>query len=243
MIQLNSVAKSFTLHTQGGTRLLVLEGLSFEVKPGESVALMGPSGIGKSSILRMIYGNYAVDRGSILVRHRGSIVDVAGALPGAILGMRRWTLGYVSQFLRVIPRVPALKVVMEPLLERGMDECEARQKAEAMLRCLHIPERLWSLSPTTFSGGEQQRINIARVLAPDYPILLLDEPTASLDTENSKTVVGLISRAREAGAAIVGVYHDPWLRSCLADRTVEVGSFSSSTTMGVGDPAQQPQER
>jgi len=230
VLRLEAVAKSFTLHTQGGASLTVFRNLTFEVRRGESVALTGPSGIGKSSILRMIYGNYAADRGRILVRNRGAVVDVTKASAACVLWLRRWTLGYVSQFLRVIPRVPTLQIVMEPLLERGVDAGRARERAEAVLHRLRIPERLWSLSPTTFSGGEQQRVNIARVWAGDYPVLLLDEPTASLDPANREIVVELIGRARERGTALLGVYHDPELRCRVAERTVDVGAFATSET-------------
>ncbi|SMC23646.1 alpha-D-ribose 1-methylphosphonate 5-triphosphate synthase subunit PhnL [Desulfacinum hydrothermale DSM 13146] len=228
MLRLESVSKSFTLHTQGGARLCVLRNLSLAVRQGESVALTGPSGIGKSSILRMIYGNYAVDRGRILVRNRGVVVDVTTASAACVLWLRRWTLGYVSQFLRVIPRVPTRQIVMEPLLERGVDPGRARERAEAVLIRLQIPKRLWDLSPTTFSGGEQQRVNIARVLVGEYPVLLLDEPTASLDPANREIVVEMIGRARERGTALLGVYHDPELRCRVAERTVDVGAFATS---------------
>ncbi|SHE95152.1 alpha-D-ribose 1-methylphosphonate 5-triphosphate synthase subunit PhnL [Desulfacinum infernum DSM 9756] len=234
VLRLEAVAKSFTLHTQGGASLTVFRNLTFEVRRGESVALTGPSGIGKSSILRMIYGNYAADRGRILVRNRGAVVDVTKASAASVLWLRRWTLGYVSQFLRVIPRVPALQIVMEPLLERGVDAGRARERAEAVLHRLQIPERLWSLSPTTFSGGEQQRVNIARVWAGDYPVLLLDEPTASLDPGNREIVVELIGQARESGTALLGVYHDPELRGRIAERTVDVGAFATSATSEEG---------
>ncbi|MHA1529669.1 MAG: phosphonate C-P lyase system protein PhnL [Alphaproteobacteria bacterium] len=222
MILVEGVAKSFTLHNQGGAVIPVLEGAGLRVAPGECVALTGASGCGKSTLMRMIYGNYLAERGSILVGG----VEVAGAEPRAILALRRETLGYVSQFLRVVPRVPALEVVAEPCLAIGMNRREAEARARALLARLGIPETLWGLSPLTFSGGEQQRVNIARGFAHEYPAMLLDEPTASLDEANRETVLELIGEAKARGAAIVGIFHDRAVRARLADREVDVGLFA-----------------
>ncbi|MDE4304776.1 phosphonate C-P lyase system protein PhnL [Phaeobacter gallaeciensis] len=222
MIELQNVSKSFTLHNQGSAVIPVMEGATLSVKPGECVGLVGASGAGKSTLMRLIYGNYLAASGSILVGG----TDVAQAEPREILALRRKTLGYVSQFLRVVPRVPALDVVAEPLLSVGTPIEEAREKAATLLAQLNIPERLWSLSPTTFSGGEQQRVNIARGFAYDYPALLLDEPTASLDAQNRATVLGLIEGAKARGAAIVGIFHDEAAREQVCDRFVDVSGFT-----------------
>ena len=221
MIELEDVAKSFTLHNQGGVRLPVMAGARLSVAPGECVALTGPSGAGKSTLMRMIYGNYLTGSGRIRV---GGF-DIARAAPREIIRLRRETLGHVSQFLRVVPRVPAVEVVAEPCLALGMDEATARDRAERLLARLNIPERLWSLSPLTFSGGEQQRVNIARGFAHDYPALLLDEPTASLDVANRDEVLGLIREAKGRGAAILGIFHDATARAEICDREVDVGAF------------------
>ena len=214
----SDVAKSFVMHLRDGIRLSVVSGVSFSVKAGECAVLGGPSGAGKSSILKMLYGNYAVDAGQIIVSHDGALVDIAAAGPRTVLAVRRRTIGYVSQFLRVIPRVPALEIVAEPALLRGVSRAEAEARACELLARLRIPERLWPLAPATFSGGEQQRVNIARGFAVSYPVLLLDEPTASLDAENREVVSGLIVEAREQGAAIVGVFHDEDTRARVATR-------------------------
>lgn len=229
MLRVESVAKTFTLHGHGGVRLCVLQNFDLELLRGESVALIGPSGIGKSSVLRMIYGNYAVDRGRILVRCGTTFIDMAAAGPQTVLRVRRDTVGYVSQFLRVIPRVSTLDVLMEPLLNQGVPEEDARKQAQDMLLRLDISPKLWGLSPTTFSGGEQQRVNIARVFLCPYPILLLDEPTASLDPRNRDTVITLIREAWRRGAAILGVYHDPLVRRQAADRVVSLEPFASTS--------------
>jgi alpha-D-ribose 1-methylphosphonate 5-triphosphate synthase subunit PhnL len=222
MILVDRVAKSFILHNQGGVVIPVLEGAELRVAPGECVGLTGESGAGKSTLMRMIYGNYLTQSGSIRV---GGI-EVASVEPREILKLRREVLGYVSQFLRVVPRVPALAVVAEPCLAVGMEPGVAEERARILLARLRIPEALWGLSPLTFSGGEQQRVNIARGFAHEYPAMLLDEPTASLDEVNRETVLELICEAKGRGAAIVGIFHDRAVRERVADREVDVSRFS-----------------
>jgi alpha-D-ribose 1-methylphosphonate 5-triphosphate synthase subunit PhnL len=215
-LRIIGLTKSFTLHNQGGSRLDVLNSVDLAVSAGECVALHGRSGAGKSSLLRAIYGNYLPQGGHILVRHGDGVVDMATAPPRLILEVRRQTMGYVSQFLRVIPRVPTLDIVAEPLLRLGVEPEIARERAGAMLERLAIRRRLWPLAPATFSGGEQQRVNIARGLVADLPVLLLDEPTAALDAENRAAVIEVIKAARDRGAAIVGIFHDREVREALA---------------------------
>ena len=222
MIELIDVSKSFTLHNQGSAVIPVMQGAGLKVAPGECVALTGASGAGKSTLMRVIYGNYLAASGQVLV---GGL-DVARAEPREILALRRDILGYVSQFLRVVPRVPTLEVVAEPLLAVGHDKAAALDKAAGLLGRLNIPEHLWTLSPTTFSGGEQQRVNIARGFAHEYPALLLDEPTASLDAKNRETVLALIHEAKARGAAIVGIFHDLDARQQVCDREVDVSQFT-----------------
>jgi alpha-D-ribose 1-methylphosphonate 5-triphosphate synthase subunit PhnL len=215
-LELRDVGKSFTMHLQGGLRLSVLAGISFAVQAGECVVLDGRSGLGKSTVLKMIFGNYRCDSGQILVRHDGEVVDVATATPRQMLQLRRRTIGYVSQFLRAVPRVPAIDVVAEPLLLAGTPPEVARNKSAEMLHELNIPETLWRIPPATFSGGEQQRVNIARALIAEHPILLLDEPTASLDAQNRSRVLALLAARRAAGTAMVGTFHDGEARSRVA---------------------------
>lgn len=222
----SNVAKTFTMHLQGGITLPVVRRVSFHVEAGECAVLGGPSGAGKSSILKMLYGNYASDEGSIVVRHGATSVDVATASPRTVLAVRRETIGYVSQFLRVVPRVSALDVVAEPLVQRGTDAHDAQETARALLARLNLPERLWSLPPATFSGGEQQRVNIARGFITDHPVLLLDEPTASLDARNRAVVIELIAEKKRAGTALLGIFHDADVREAVADRIIDVTAFS-----------------
>ena len=222
MIDVRGLGKSFTLHNQGSVVIPVMEGAEVTVRPGECVGLIGASGSGKSTLMRMIWGNYLAQSGSIRV----GTLDVATAEPRQIMALRRQTLGYVSQFLRVVPRVPTLDVVAEPLRVLGVPVDTARARAVELLARLNIPERLWTLSPTTFSGGEQQRVNIARGFAHGYPALLLDEPTASLDAANREVVLCLIEEAKARGAAIMGIFHDEGARDRLCDRVVNVTAFT-----------------
>ena len=222
----SEVFKSFTMHLRDGIRLPVVADVSFSVASESCVVLGGPSGIGKSSLLKMIYGNYAVDRGQILVRHHGRIVDLAAADPRTVLDVRRHTLGYVSQFLRTVPRVAAIDVVAEPLLARGESPAAAKERAAALLARLNLPEELWQLPPATFSGGEQQRVNIARGFITDHAILLLDEPTASLDARNRRVVIDMIEDKKRNGVALLGIFHDEEVREAVADHILDVSKFS-----------------
>ncbi|MEM6488738.1 MAG: phosphonate C-P lyase system protein PhnL [Pseudomonadota bacterium] len=222
MISVNNVEKKFRLYLHGEAELGVVQNATFHVAAGECVALTGPSGAGKSTLMRIVYGNYLADGGSVRVGG----TEIVGAHPRTLLALRRRTLGYVSQFLRVLPRVPTLDVVAEPLAHAGVAMDEARTRAAAMLARLNVPRALWPLSPVTFSGGEQQRINIARGMALAYPALLVDEPTASLDAANRRVVLDLMVEAKARGAAILGIFHDAEARAAVCDREIDVAAFS-----------------
>ena len=228
MIDISNAEKTFTMHLQGGISLPVVRGVTFRVDAGECVVLSGPSGAGKSSILKMIFGNYRCDGGRIGIRHRDALIDLATAEPRQVLNVRRATIGYVSQFLRAVPRVATVDVVAEPLIVNGLARAEAQARAGELLHRLNIPERLWQLPPATFSGGEQQRVNIARGFISDLPILLLDEPTASLDAANRAVVVGLVAEKKRQGVAMVAIVHDDEIRHQIADRIVDVTSFAAA---------------
>jgi alpha-D-ribose 1-methylphosphonate 5-triphosphate synthase subunit PhnL len=223
----HEVRKSFTMHLRGGIELPVVNDVHFSLKSGQCAVLGGPSGVGKSSILKMLYGNYGVDFGQILITHKGRTVDLATASPREILDIRRHTLGYVSQFLRAVPRVAAIDVVAEPLVSLGESHAAARDKAAGLLAKLNLPEALWSLPPATFSGGEQQRVNIARGFITGHPVLLLDEPTASLDATNRAVVVGMIRSKKAEGVALLGIFHDEDVRAEVADEIIDVSHFST----------------
>jgi alpha-D-ribose 1-methylphosphonate 5-triphosphate synthase subunit PhnL len=229
MIQVENLGKCFTLHNQGGVQLQVLDDVTFEVKSGQCLVLHGHSGTGKSSLLRSLYANYLPQSGRVLVRHQDDWVDMVHAASHQVLEVRRITAGYVSQFLRVIPRVSTLDIVSEPLRRQGVDGREARERAAQLLARLNIPENLWQLAPSTFSGGEQQRVNIAHCFVTDYPVILLDEPTASLDAENRQVVVDLMREAMARGSALVGIFHDAEVREAIGTHSYDMptGQFRS----------------
>ncbi|WP_421849444.1 phosphonate C-P lyase system protein PhnL [Oricola sp.] len=223
----SEVAKNFTMHLRGGVVIPVVEGVNFSLEAGKCTVLGGPSGAGKSSILKMLYGNYGTDTGQILVQHEGDYVDLVTADPRTVIDIRRKTIGYVSQFLRVVPRVSALDVAAEPLVQHGEAPERAREIAAELFTRLNLPETLWDLPPATFSGGEQQRVNIARGFITDHPVLLLDEPTASLDAANRAVVIDMIGEKKRDGVALLGIFHDHDVREAVADAIVDVTQFAA----------------
>lgn len=228
MLRTESLTKTFTLHLRGGLRLPVLSGINLQVRNGECVVLSGPSGVGKTTLLRSLYGNYRPESGTILVRHRGEMIDIASADPRTVLAVRQETIGYVSQFLRVVPRVSALDVVAEALLARGELRAAAQDKARTLLTQLNIPPRMHAIPPGTFSGGEQQRVNLARGFVASHPILLLDEPTASLDPENSAIAIRMVREAKAQGTATVAICHEADFREAVTDRLFTLTSCQNA---------------
>jgi len=222
LLVVRDLHKRFQLHNRGGVVLDVLTGMSLDAYPGECLVLSGHSGAGKSTLLRCIYGNYLADSGSIRIRDADRWIEIVGGNHRTILDLRRRHLGYVSQFLRAIPRVSARDVVAEPLRRLGWDELRARTRAGELLDALAISERLWNLPPATFSGGEQQRVNLARSFAADYPILLLDEPTSALDADNRRRVAALIDGAKSRGCTVLGVFHDRDMADSVGTRVLQV---------------------
>lgn len=222
LLEIGGLEKHFILHIQEGQRIDVFKDFALTLGRGEALGLAGASGKGKSSLLKLIWGSYKPSSGQVLVRHKDITIDMARASPREIIDVRRHTVGYVTQFLRVIPRVTALDVVSEPLLERGVPLTKARERAAILLSRLRIPEKLWKLPPLTFSGGEQQRVNIARGFAAPSPILLLDEPTASLDSINRARVLELVREALAQGSAVIGIFHDETERDAISTRTLSL---------------------
>ncbi|MEY3596549.1 MAG: phosphonate lyase system protein PhnL [Pseudomonadota bacterium] len=228
MLRAEGLSKQFLLHTQNSVSLPVFAQVDFTVKNGEAVILHGASGVGKSTLLRILYGNYRPSAGHVHVLHGSQFVDIVTATPRRVLEVRRRTLSFVSQFLRVIPRVSTIDIVKDPMLARGIDPSEATRRAGDMLARLNLPERLWTLAPSTFSGGEQQRVNIARSFVDPTAIMLLDEPTASLDAANRDVVVHLIDEARNNGAAIIGIFHDEAVRDRIATRRLDLTAYRAA---------------
>ena len=236
-LAVRGLAKHFTLHLRGGARLQVLDDTSLDVHAGECIALVGASGRGKSTLMKCLFGSYGADAGALRFDSSTGPVDIATASPQRMLALRRRDIAYVSQFLRAVPRVPALDVVAQRLVDAepapasdDLDDARhaarmdaARDAARALLERLNLPPTLWDLPPATFSGGEQQRVNVARGFVQPARLLLLDEPTASLDAANRRVVVELIAEAKALGAAVVGIFHDEEVRDAVADRCVELG--------------------
>jgi alpha-D-ribose 1-methylphosphonate 5-triphosphate synthase subunit PhnL len=235
-LRVRALAKTFVLHNQGGVELPVFAGIDLDVAAGECVVLSGPSGCGKSTLMRCLYGNYAPSAGLVEMRHHGAWLAVHDAAPRTVIELRRHGLGHVSQFLRVIPRVPTLELVAEPLRRLGVAADIARARARDLLTRLNLPPRLWALPPATFSGGEQQRVNVARGFIAPRRVLLLDEPTASLDPLNRRVVIDLIHEARTRGAALVGIFHDAEVRAAVATRSFDLAAHAAVPAY-TGQPA------
>jgi alpha-D-ribose 1-methylphosphonate 5-triphosphate synthase subunit PhnL len=221
-LDVENLHKAFILHLRSGQRRPILAGVSLRLHAGECVTLDGPSGTGKSTLLRCIYANYRTDQGRIRVRHEGQWIDLAATDPRTILTVRRRSLGYISQFLRAPPRVGTQAIVAEPLRAAGWSDEQANARAAALLERLGLPSDIWDAPPASFSGGEQQRVNIARGLVADWPVLLVDEPTAGLDPANRRLVLDAIHHAKDNGTAILGIFHDEPARQALADRTYDM---------------------
>ena len=208
MINVQNVSKTFILHQQNGVRLPVLQRASLTVNAGECVVLHGHSGSGKSTLLRSLYANYLPDEGQIQIKHGDEWVDLVTAPARKVVEIRKTTVGWVSQFLRVIPRISALEVVMQPLLDTGVPREACAAKAARLLTRLNVPERLWHLAPSTFSGGEQQRVSIARAIVTRPPLLVCDEPTGNLDPQTSRGIMDLLERINRTGTTVLVATHD-----------------------------------
>jgi alpha-D-ribose 1-methylphosphonate 5-triphosphate synthase subunit PhnL len=219
MITVDKLAKSFTLHTLNSKRIEACCDVSFRVSEGSFLGLAGPSGAGKSTVLKCLYRTYLASSGAIHYNSAAyGLVDLASLADQTIIDIRHRELGYVSQFLKVIPRVSALDVVMEPILARnGVDRETARKRAIHLLERLRIPSYLFDAYPATFSGGEQQRVNIARAVSWKPRLLLLDEPTASLDEDSVGVVLEILKELREEGTTMIGIFHDPVLLKSVTD--------------------------
>ncbi len=245
VLSVRDLGKTFTLHLRGGLRLPVLQGVNLDIAAGECVALVGPSGQGKSTVMKCLHGSYAADVGQALLRlPDGERVDLLKADARRLIALRRRALSHVSQFLRALPRVSALDMVAERRIEAEaadridpIDESElpalleaARDEARALLARLNLPSGLWDLPPATFSGGEQQRVNIARGLIVPATLLLLDEPSASLDAANRRVLIELILEARARGSAVLGIFHDAEVRDAVASRCINLAESRALAT-------------
>jgi alpha-D-ribose 1-methylphosphonate 5-triphosphate synthase subunit PhnL len=218
MLSVRNLAKHFTMHIRGNAVIPGFAGVSFDASAGSLLAITGPSGTGKSSLLKCVYRTYIPSAGEIFYTAKdGSRVDLAAADDWEILKLRRGEIGYVSQFFRVMPRVSALETLMEPLISRGTSREEALDKARDMLSRVGLGRTLWDMYPATFSGGEKQRLNILHAVITKPRLLLLDEPTASLDKGYKTRILRMILDLKAEGAAMIGVFHDRDALLALSD--------------------------
>jgi len=222
ILRVEAYSKQFELHEQGKV-IPSSCNVNLSVYSGRLTALIGPTGAGKSTVLKGIYRTYLPSSGRLIYQTAsGHEIDLAQADEHQILELRRTEIAYVTQFLHALPRQATEDVVAQPLLLKGMDKTQARNLARNMLAAMNLPERLWNISPATFSGGEKQRVNLARGLVSRPRLLLLDEPTASLDPKTTDKVVRLIENLKDEGVAMLAIFHHPELVKRMADDIVEL---------------------
>lgn len=222
-IEIKNLSKTFTVHTQGGIQIVGYENINFKVHEGEFVSLYGPSGMGKSSILKALYRTYITTSGDILFNiDSNTQVNIATCDESEMLNLRKNHIGYVSQFLQILPRISAVDIVANPLIEKGESEKSAQNSAKELLSYFSIKEELFDVSPLTFSGGEQQRVNIAKGIIAPKSVLLLDEPTASLDKNNTMKVIEKLLEIKKQGITMVGIFHDSEAMNAISDRIFDM---------------------
>lgn len=220
VLSVHGLSKTFEMHVLGDTQVVGLDDVSFDVREGEFLAIVGESGSGKSSLLKCLYRTYDPSSGEVVYHGPDGDVDLASCSDRAVIALRGDAIGYTSQFLDEIPRVPAVDVVARPLVEQGADRADARSTARDLLSALSVPEALWQAYPATFSGGERQRVNLAQALAPKPDLLLLDEPTSALDPETRRAAIDLLSSYLGSETTVVGVFHDTDVVEAVADRVL-----------------------
>ncbi|MBP1465237.1 ATP-binding cassette domain-containing protein [Candidatus Chloroploca sp. M-50] len=208
LLHVEDLSKNFVIHALGRT-IPAFQGVSFTLEAGSLLLIRGPNGAGKSSLLRCLYRTYLPERGQALFAAADGTIDLASAADVDIALLRRTEIGHVTQFLRPRPRVTALDLVAEPLLVAGHSLAEAREAAADWLGSLGLKAAIWQAYPSTFSGGEQQKINLARAMIAPRRLLLLDEPTSALDPDARAALCSRIKTLKAAGVAMIGVFHHP----------------------------------
>ena len=236
ILTITGLSKGFHMHHLG-QQIAAFDGVDFHVDAGEFVLLKGRNGAGKSTLLRTIYRSYLADAGQIAFASDHGTIDLARAADVDILHLRATEIGFVTQFLQARPRVSAEALVAEPLRRAGHGADQALEQARHWLAVFGVKPELWRAYPTTFSGGEQQKVNLARALILPQKLLLLDEPTASLDASARAALVAQLADLKARGTAMVGVFHHPGDVAHLIDRTIDL---TPETTPG--DPAQEERE-
>jgi alpha-D-ribose 1-methylphosphonate 5-triphosphate synthase subunit PhnL len=228
ILKAEGLTKHFYLHEQQ-RQIPSTFAVDIELRRGQLLAITGPSGAGKSSLLKCIWRSYLPTAGRIWLREEsGTLTDLASAGEQKMLALRRTEIGFVTQFLHCLPRKSAQDVVAAPLFDSGTPAAAAREAAACLLARLNVPPHLWPVAPATFSGGEQQRVNLARGLIRPVRLLLLDEPTASLDPVSRERAIDLLREIKARGTAILAIFHDPALVDALADGEVRVQPHSQN---------------
>lgn len=229
VLEIHNLSKVFKLHILNGKVIEALRNIHLEIPEGDIIGLTGKSGSGKSSLMKCIYRTYLASSGEIIYQSKAGTMDLVKATDHEIIALRKNEITYCSQFLSVIPRVTAIDVVCENLFKNGMDKEKARDIGKNLLFTLGLPEDLWDAFPVTFSGGEQQRINVARSIINRPNLLLIDEPTASLDTKTKDIVIELILKLKREGTSVICISHDEYTLDKLVDRKVNLqfGEISS----------------
>ena len=223
MLTIENLSKTFTMHVGEEKTVPCLDTVSLKVDPGTMLAVIGPSGAGKSSLLKCTYGTYLATSGHIFYTDQNNVVhDLTRTDLQTMRKLRAHEIGYVSQFFHVIPRISAIDILSEPLLNRGVGATEAKKRAKELMSMVGIPEALWNMYPSTFSGGEKQRLNIIYGIITQPRLLLLDEPTASLDPVSKGHVLELIKELKKQGSTILGVFHDYASMKVVADRCYHI---------------------
>ncbi|MDY7083434.1 MAG: ATP-binding cassette domain-containing protein [Halobacteria archaeon] len=236
ILEIDELTKVFDMHVLDGKRVVGLDGVSLGVNKGEFLAVVGESGSGKSSLLKCVYRMYEPTSGSIAYESRGGTVDLADCSEREVLGLRDAEIGYASQFLHEIPRVPAVDVVARPLAEKEETDTEnARDEARTLLRRLEVPDELFDAYPATFSGGERQRVNLARAIISRPRLLLLDEPTSALDPETREAAIELLRDYLDEETTIVGVLHNTDVIKQVAERVAVLDNARLRKVVGIDD--------
>lgn len=224
MLEIKDFGKRFTIHHLGKT-MPAIEHIHFSLDAGEFIGIVGKSGSGKSTILKSIYRSYLPDTGNVLYNSaRFGQVDLATIPERQMLYLRKYEIGYVSQFLNVMPRTTCRQLVINALLEMGETEEVALKEAEKALIHFEMDPKLWDSYPNTFSGGEKLRLNIAMATVKNPRLLLLDEPTASLDQQSKVKVREIIEKLKNRGTTLVGIFHDIEFMEGLCDKVYDMQS-------------------
>ncbi|MAU12187.1 MAG: phosphonate metabolism protein PhnL [Anaerolineaceae bacterium] len=234
LLAVNDYSKIFEIHHLG-RQIPVFQHLTFDLMAGQFLLVSGPNGIGKSTLLRCLFRSYLPSSGQAIFDSSYGPIDLARASDIDILTLRNEEIGFVTQFLRPRPRVSALELVAEPLLGSGIDEAEAFQQARDLLSNFGLKRELWDAYPTTFSGGEQQKVNLSRALVAPRRLLLLDEPTASLDIATRESLANRLGELKDQGVAMIGVFHHPEDVQHLIDDQVELAPIAVHANGVPGD--------